>query len=365
MAGQPDETSETVGTAPPSQEGAHLVRPYIQGGGVDNESTGQAAPGPSAAAGDSDPPGPQEQEADALWVGPAPHQAPIRAPWEIDNRLPVVPSVAAVEPPGEVRRTDARPPKSGGGRRRALLMGTGGLVLVGLGVVAVAALAPGGQDETAAPDSPMVSAPLASGGATGSPMPSATPTTAAPSSRATAAKAGAPPRPTPKKETTSAAPEPSVTRTAPTTHAAAPPPGNPDLALHAATSDDGHTQTYASGNAVDGDASSYWESTDSAFPQSLTVDLGATRTVGRLVLELPPLSVWETRTETLSVLAGTNGSSFHTVAGSAGHTFDPGSGNTVTIRLPSPATARYLRLTFTGNTAWPAGQVSELKAYGS
>lgn len=39
-------------------------------------------------------------------------------------------------------------------------------------------------------------------------------------------------------------------------------------------------------------------------------------------------------------------------------------GNAVTVHLPGTST-RYLRLTFTVNTAWPAGLLSELQAFGS
>ena len=53
-----------------------------------------------------------------------------------------------------------------------------------------------------------------------------------------------------------------------------------------------------------------------------------------------------------------------TVVGSAGYTFNPATGNTVTITYPATA-ARYLRLTFTANTGWPAGQVSEFRVYPS
>ncbi|MFC1433704.1 discoidin domain-containing protein [Streptacidiphilus sp. N1-3] len=162
-------------------------------------------------------------------------------------------------------------------------------------------------------------------------------------------------------------PGPSTPTTAPPTTAppTTQPPAGTDLALHAAVTDTGHTQNYTAGNTVDGDANSYWESTDNAFPQSLTVDLGATRTVGRLVLKLPPASSWATRTETLSVLGSTDNSSYTTLSGSAGRTFNPATGNAVTITLPSGTSARYLRLTFTGNTGWPAGQLSELEAYAS
>ena len=50
--------------------------------------------------------------------------------------------------------------------------------------------------------------------------------------------------------------------------------GNPDLAAGRATAESSHTQNYGSGNAVDGDASSYWESANNALPQWVQVDLG-------------------------------------------------------------------------------------------
>ncbi|RKR86272.1 glucose/arabinose dehydrogenase [Micromonospora pisi] len=123
-------------------------------------------------------------------------------------------------------------------------------------------------------------------------------------------------------------------------------------------------QSYGPGNAVDGNASSYWESANNAFPQSLTVDLGTATTVSRLVLKLPPQADWQTRTQTLSVLGSTNGSTYATVVGSAGYSFNPATGNTVTITFQGTS-QRYLRLTFTGNTGWPAGQLSEFEAYAS
>lgn len=45
------------------------------------------------------------------------------------------------------------------------------------------------------------------------------------------------------------------------------PSGTTDLALHRPTSESSHTQTYASGNATDGDTGTYWESAGNAFPQ--------------------------------------------------------------------------------------------------
>jgi len=83
---------------------------------------------------------------------------------------------------------------------------------------------------------------------------------------------------------------------------------------------------------------------------------------GRLVLNLPPLAVWGARTQTVAVRGSTNGSSFGTLPAPAGRRFDPAGGNTVTVTFPATPT-RYVRLEFTGNTGWPAGQLSELEVY--
>jgi len=151
--------------------------------------------------------------------------------------------------------------------------------------------------------------------------------------------------------------QPSVTVTA-TTDAAA----NSNLALGKATSESGHTQNYASSNTVDGDANSYWESVDSAFPQWLMVDLGAATSVSRIVLKLPPATAWAARTQTLTVTGGATSSASSTLVASAGYLFDPATGNKVTITFPATS-VRYVRLTFTANTGWPAGQVSEFEVY--
>ncbi|MEV4535367.1 discoidin domain-containing protein [Asanoa sp. NPDC049518] len=135
-----------------------------------------------------------------------------------------------------------------------------------------------------------------------------------------------------------------------------------NLALNKATSESGHSDVYGSGNAVDGNQGTYWESTNNSFPEHLQVDLGSAVAVNRVVLKLPT-SGWGTRTQTLSVQGSTNGSSFSDLSSSAGRVFDPASGNTVSITF-NQATTRYVRLNITANTAWPAGQISEFEVYG-
>ncbi|MFI8515615.1 discoidin domain-containing protein [Streptomyces sp. NPDC085460] len=136
-----------------------------------------------------------------------------------------------------------------------------------------------------------------------------------------------------------------------------------DLALGRPTSASSVTQSYGPGNAVDGSPHSYWESANNAFPQWLQVDLGAATGVRRVVLALPPITAWATRTQTVAVQGSTDGSSFTTLLGASPHTFNPATGNNVTLALPAETSTRHLRLLFTANTGWPAGQLSEFRVY--
>lgn len=139
------------------------------------------------------------------------------------------------------------------------------------------------------------------------------------------------------------------------------PAGN--LALRRPTSESGHTQVYGSGNAVDGDPNSYWESVNNAFPQWLQADLGAVLPVRRIVLSVPPSAAWGPRTQTVEVRGSTDGSTFDRLLPPAGYLFDPATGNTATLTLPTAASVRQVRLVFTANTGWPAGQVAELQVF--
>jgi hypothetical protein len=116
---------------------------------------------------------------------------------------------------------------------------------------------------------------------------------------------------------------------------------------------------YPGTNAGDGNQSTYWESAGNAFPQWLQADLGATKDVNQITLKLP--STWEPRTQTITVQASANGAQFATVVSSTAYTFT--GTNVVTIDLPDTA-ARYVRLTFTANTGWPAAQLSEFTLTG-
>jgi hypothetical protein len=136
-----------------------------------------------------------------------------------------------------------------------------------------------------------------------------------------------------------------------------------DLALNAPVSASSYTQTYTPASAVDGNTSTYWESVNGSWPATYTVDLGSTRTLGSLVLDLPPSSAWSTRTQTLSVLGSTNNSTWTTLVASATYTWNPSTGNTVTINLPSGTSDRYVELSFTANNVQNGAQLSELEVF--
>ncbi|MDC0707626.1 CARDB domain-containing protein [Stigmatella sp. ncwal1] len=128
------------------------------------------------------------------------------------------------------------------------------------------------------------------------------------------------------------------------------------------TSASSNNAPYTSNNLTDGNQESYWESANGAFPQWAQVDLGSAATVEDVVLKLP--AGWGTRNETLTVQSSTDGASFTTLKASASYTFNPSTGNAVTIDVPDTS-ARYVRVTLTANTGWNAGQLSEFEVRGT
>ncbi|HWD81197.1 MAG TPA: discoidin domain-containing protein, partial [Kribbella sp.] len=137
-------------------------------------------------------------------------------------------------------------------------------------------------------------------------------------------------------------------------------PGS-NLALHKPITASGSVYTFVATNANDDDVTTYWEG--NANPATLTTQLGANADLSSIVVRLNPDPVWGTRTQTFSVLGREQSSSdFTTIVASANYSFDPATGNSVTI--PVSARVADVRLNFTGNTGAPAGQVAELQVLG-
>ncbi|GAA1645698.1 discoidin domain-containing protein [Saccharothrix algeriensis] len=137
--------------------------------------------------------------------------------------------------------------------------------------------------------------------------------------------------------------------------------GGPNLAAGKPVSASSTNNGFVTGNLVDANQGSYWESSG-AFAQWAQVDLGSTVSIDQVVLKLP--AGWGERTQTLSVQGSTDGSGFNTIVASAGYNFQPGQNNTVVINFPAAST-RYVRINITANTGWAAAQLSELEVYGA
>ncbi|WP_342549348.1 discoidin domain-containing protein [Paenibacillus sp. FSL P2-0089] len=196
--------------------------------------------------------------------------------------------------------------------------------------------------------------------ATATPAPTAVPT-AAPTATPTVAPTIAPtvaPTATPTVAPT-ATPAPTITPTAtPSTG-----PGS-NLAVSKAIHASSSVFTFVPSNANDGDVTTYWEGAGGSYPNTLTVSLGANANVTSVVVKLNPAAAWSTRTQTIQVL-GHNQSTgtFTSLVPAAEYTFNPASGNSVTI--PVTATVSELQLRITANSGSGAGQVAELQVIGT
>ncbi|WP_066949922.1 discoidin domain-containing protein [Microtetraspora fusca] len=121
--------------------------------------------------------------------------------------------------------------------------------------------------------------------------------------------------------------------------------------------------TFVAANANDNNVQTYWEGAGGSYPNTLTVQLGANADITSVVLKLDPSSAWSTRTQTIQVLGREQSASgFTGLVPAATYTFNPASGNTVTI--PVSARVADVRLTFTANSGASAGQVAEFQVIG-
>ncbi|KAJ3280600.1 hypothetical protein HK104_000560 [Borealophlyctis nickersoniae] len=121
------------------------------------------------------------------------------------------------------------------------------------------------------------------------------------------------------------------------------------------------TQDYTAAKAIDGDLTTYWEG---GLPSTLTADLGSNADVTGVVVKLNPDSAWSRRTQTIQILGqGQDSTTFTNLVSAASYTFDPATGNSVTI--PVTAKAQAIQLQFTQNSGAGGGQVAELQILGT
>ncbi|MGW7310133.1 discoidin domain-containing protein [Streptomyces sp. NPDC054835] len=136
-----------------------------------------------------------------------------------------------------------------------------------------------------------------------------------------------------------------------------------NLAVGKAITASSTVHTFVAAHANDNSTATYWEGAGGSYPNSLTVKLGADADLDRLVLRLDPAAAWGARSQTVEVLGrAQDATGFTGLVAAKSYSFDPGSGNQVTI----PLTARVadVQLRFTANTGAPAGQIAEFQVIG-
>jgi hypothetical protein len=157
----------------------------------------------------------------------------------------------------------------------------------------------------------------------------------------------------------------SIERPAETAAATEPDPfaGSVNLAKGARVRANNHIYDFIAENAVDGDVRTYWEGAANAYPDEITIDLGAPHALQAMRLKLNPQRIWQARTQVFSILGSADGADFTTIVHAAGYRFDPAAGaNTVTV--PLAATAMHLRLSFTANDGATGAQIAEWEVFG-
>ncbi|KWX86700.1 glycosyl hydrolase [Paenibacillus riograndensis] len=188
--------------------------------------------------------------------------------------------------------------------------------------------------------------------------PTATPTVA-PTATPTATPTAAPTAP----PTTTPTVTPTATPSASPTVAPSTGPGS-NLAIGKSISASSSIYTFVPTNANDGDVTTYWEGAGGSYPNTLSVNLGANASVTSVVVKLNPASIWSARTQTIEVLGHNQAASaFTSLVPPAVYTFNPASGNSVTI--PVTATVSELQLKITANSGSSAGQVAEFQIIGT
>ncbi|WP_410586868.1 discoidin domain-containing protein [Amycolatopsis sp. lyj-23] len=136
-----------------------------------------------------------------------------------------------------------------------------------------------------------------------------------------------------------------------------------NLALGKAITASSTEWTYVAANANDDSLATYWEGGGGTYPNLLTVALGANADLDHVVVKLNPDPAWGPRTQTIAVEGREQSSSaFTTLAAARTYSFDPATGNTVTI--PLGGRAADVRLRVTANSGAGGGQAAEFQVFG-
>lgn len=125
-----------------------------------------------------------------------------------------------------------------------------------------------------------------------------------------------------------------------------------------------HEDVYDISNMIDGNVLTYFESKKGVFPATFAIDLNSTENVKYINIHLPPLLLWENRTQEIEILGSLDGKTYTTVVAKTEYLFDSSKGNMVSIVLDEAVSMRFIKLVFTYNSTGYGAQISELYVYG-
>ncbi len=125
-----------------------------------------------------------------------------------------------------------------------------------------------------------------------------------------------------------------------------------------------HEDVYNIENMNDGNPLTYFESKKGVFPAEFAIDMGSDQRVKYINIHLPPLLLWENRTQEIEIQGSMNNISYTSVVAKATYLFDAEQGNMIAIVLDEAVEMRYIKLVFTSNSTGYGAQISELYVYG-
>ncbi len=138
----------------------------------------------------------------------------------------------------------------------------------------------------------------------------------------------------------------------------------PSLTTGKAASASVQEDVYNIEKMVDGNPLTYFESAKGVFPAYVEIDMENPEQVKYINIHLPPLLLWENRTQEIEILGSLDGKTYFTVVAKTEYLFDSSAGNMIALVLDSSVETRYIKLVFTSNSTGYGAQISELYVYG-
>lgn len=117
-------------------------------------------------------------------------------------------------------------------------------------------------------------------------------------------------------------------------------------------------------NMIDGNTLTYFESKKGVFPAAFAIDMGSLQNVKYINIHLPPLLLWETRTQEIEILGSTDGTTYTSVVAKTVYTFDAAEGNMASLVLDESVQMRYIKFVYYSNSTGYGAQISELYVFG-